>query len=64
MAKVNLTLGESKTSVSLTLETKEAGITWDDMVGDWDSATSTWDAVKITATRESKTKISLTLEAK
>ena len=64
MAKVNLTFAENKSKVSLSLETKESGITWDDMVGTWDEATSSWDSVKITAVRESKTKISLTLEAK
>lgn len=60
--KVDLVLGESKTSVSLTLETKEAGITWDQALGTWDETTSTWNAVKASLSKESKTKVNLSLE--
>lgn len=64
MAKtlVSLTLGESKTSVNLSLETKEAGITWDQALETWDENTSTWDAVKAILSKESKSKVNLTLE--
>ena len=64
MAKtlVSLTLGESKTAVSLSLETKDAGITWDQAIQTWDETDSTWDAVKASLSRESKTKVDLILE--
>ena len=64
MSKVDLVLGEAKTKVDLTLETKDSGITWDTMVGTWDDADSPWDSPKMTSTRESKTKVDLTLETK
>ena len=64
MAVVSLTLGEAKTNVSLSLETKDSGLTWDTIGGTWDDANSTWDTAKATLTREAKTNVSLTLETK
>lgn len=65
MAKVSLTIGESKTKVNLTLEDKGENFTWDTIPGTWDDhAGSTWDTQKQVATLESKTKDDLTLEAK
>ena len=59
---VSLTLGESKTKVDLTLEGKDAGLTWDSINGTWNEADSVWDAPKATLAKESKTKVDLTLE--
>lgn len=64
MAKVNLTLGESKSKVDLSLEQKDSGITWDTAIWSWDDADSTWDAAKVSLAREAKTKVDLSLEAK
>ncbi len=63
MSVVSLTL-ESKSNGSLSLETKNPGLTWDTIVGTWDEAVSTWDTALSTLARESKTKVSLTLESK
>lgn len=64
MSKVDLTLGESKTKVDLTLESKDLGLTWDTITGTWNDHTETWDAPKGITTKESKTKVNLTLESK
>ena len=65
MAKtlVNLTLGESKTSVDLSLEQKKSSQTWGDTGTEtWDGATRTWGNPGEFATREVKTKVDLILE--
>ena len=59
----SLTL-ESKSNGSLSLETKDSGITWDQATGTWDDMNSPWDSPKITLTRESKSSGNLSLEAK
>jgi len=64
MAKDDLTLSETKTKDDLTLESKDVGITWDGATGTWDDQTGTWDAPKGTLSKESKSKVSLTLESK
>lgn len=65
MTKVDLTLGESKTKVNLTLEGKGADKTWATISGTWeDHSGSTWAAQKEVGTMESKTKDDLTLESK
>lgn len=63
-AKVDLTLGESKTKVDLTLESKGNDPTWDTIGGTWDDATSIWANPKGSLTLETKTKGDLTLESK
>ena len=64
MAKtlVSLTLGEAKSKVSLSLESKGNDPTWDTHGGTWDEATDTWDNPRATLTKETKTKADLTLE--
>lgn len=64
MAKVNLTLGESKTKVDLTLESKNKDLRWNQANWTWDSAHSSWTAPKGSLNLESKTKVDLTLESK
>lgn len=64
MSKVNLTLGENKTSVSLSLETKDVGLTWDQATWTWAESTSSWDSPKYSLSRESKSSVSLSLESK
>jgi hypothetical protein len=63
--KVDLTLGESKTKVSLTLEDKGADQTWAETDPEtWEDQDGDWDTKKISATLESKTKDDLNLETK
>ena len=64
MTKVDLTLGETKTKVDLTLESKNANLKWSDATWKWSTANSTWAAPKISASLESKTKDDLILETK
>jgi len=61
MAKVDLTIGESKTKVDLTLEDKADSLTWDDADWTWDSDDSSWANPKLTGSMETKTKDDLTL---
>jgi len=65
MTKVNLTLGESKSKVDLTLEGKNMGSAWQDMGdGSWGEQEGTWEANKVSLTKELKTKVDLSLESK
>ncbi|HEC65754.1 MAG TPA: hypothetical protein ENI23_10690 [bacterium] len=65
MAKVNLSLSESKSKVTLSLESKGASHTWNTIKGIWnDQINSTWNVQKEGATLETKTKTDLTLENK
>ena len=61
----NLSL-ETKSKVSLTLEGNRGipGMTWNDATMTWDEQTGTWDNPKASLTKEAKTKVSLSLEAK
>mgnify|MGYP001574369879 CR=1 FL=1 len=60
---VNLTLGEAKTSVNLSLEQKATDTTWAD-TGDttWENANRTWAQPGTFSTLEDKTKVNLVLE--
>jgi hypothetical protein len=62
--KVDLTLGESKTKVDLTLEAKDASQTWDDMDLTWNESNGTWAVPLIHGSLETKTKDDLSLESK
>ena len=65
MAKVSLTIGENKSKVDLTLESKGQDFTWGTIPGTWDDhAASTWNTQKQVGSLESKTKVSLTLPSK
>ena len=65
MAKVDLTLGESKTKVDLTLDQKKTTQTWADTGTEtWGGATRTYAQPGEFSTREQKTKVDLTLETK
>lgn len=65
MSKVNLTLGESKTSVDLTLENKKNTMTWAESDPEtWGEANRTWAQPGEFSTRESKSLVSLSLESK
>ena len=65
MAKVSLTLAESKTKTDLTLESRGTDKTWNTIKGTWnDHINSTWNVQREQATLESKSKDDLTLETK
>ena len=65
MAKVSLTLGESKTKVGLTLEGRGSSKTWNTVGGTWnDHPLSTWNLQREIATLETKIKDNLALETK
>jgi hypothetical protein len=64
MAKVDLTLSESKTKADLTLEAKDASQTWADMDFTWDDTSGTWAVPLTRGDLESKTKADLSLESK
>lgn len=66
MSKVDLTLGESKTKDDLTLETKsQSALTIDDATWSIDDGGAVpLDYPRGTLTKESKTKVDLTLESK
>jgi len=58
MSKVSLTLGESKTTDDLTLESKDKTLTWNEADWTWDSRSSKWDTPGTEL--ESKTLVDLT----
>lgn len=65
MAKtlINLTLGEAKTKVDLTLETKKTTKAWGETGTEvWPTANRTWGQPGEFSTRETKTKVDLILE--
>ena len=65
MALVSLTLSESKSKVTLTLEDRGTSQTWDTVGGTWDDHTSsTWNRQRSQLALESKTKDNLALESK
>lgn len=64
MAKVDLTLGESKTKDDLTLEDKGNDTTWAEATGTWADHEHDWDTYKSSATLESKVLDDLSLENK
>ena len=64
MSKISLTFGETKSKVNLALEDRDVGLTWDEATMTWDEATGTWDNPKRPITKESKSKISLSMESK
>lgn len=64
MSKIDLSL-ESKTSIDLSLEEKGSDMTWEQSdPGTWGESTATWGNPKEFITRETKSKVSLSLEAK
>lgn len=64
MAKVNLTIGESKSKVDLSLEGKNSDLTWAEADWSWGEDDSPWSNPKITSIKESKSKVDLSLENK
>jgi hypothetical protein len=64
MAKVDLTLGQSRTKVDLTLATKGSDLTWDEATWSWDDAEGNWNGQNVSLTLASKTKVDLTLASK
>ena len=65
MSKVNLTYSENKSLGSLTLEQKKSSMTWAESApGTWGESTATWGNPKEFSTREAKSSVSLSLEAK
>lgn len=55
---------ESKNSYSLSNESKDTGLTWDEATMTWNEAQRTWDSPGQPMTKESKNSNSLSLEAK
>jgi hypothetical protein len=64
MPAISLALGETKSNISLSNESKDAGLTWDEATWTWDEESSTWDLPKLNLSRESKNNISLSNEPK
>lgn len=60
---ISLSLGETKTGLSLANEDKvNANMTWDEATMTWDEAQFTWDSQKYHLSKESKSKVSLSNE--
>lgn len=55
---------ESKNTNSLSNESKETGLTWDEATMTWDEAEFTWDQPKRPITKESKNANNLVNESK
>ena len=55
---------ENKASITITNDTKDSGITWDEATFTWDSAEGTWDVPGLVVARETKTNITITNETK
>ena len=56
---------DAKSKISLSNESKDTGLTWDEATATWDEYdASTWGLPKLVLTKETKTKISLNNEAK
>ena len=56
---------ESKSKITLSKESKDTSLIWDNASWTWDEATSAWNAPKLTLSKgEIKSKISLSLELK
>jgi len=64
MPAISLALGETKSNVSLSNESKPNDLTWDDANWTWDKATGTWDRPGTVLSKEAKSNISLNNEAK
>ncbi len=65
MTKISLALGETKSNISLSNESKDASMTWDEATMTWDEMdASTWDVPKLVLSKETKSNISLSNEAK
>lgn len=61
---IDLSLGESKTGLDLSLEEKESSLTWDEADWTWDEATGTWDRPGLVLSKETKSAVDLSLESK
>ena len=55
---------EAKSNVGLSLEEKKSDMTWDEATMTWDEADFTWAQPELVLTKESKSAVSLSLEAK
>ena len=65
MTKVDLILGESKSKVDLTLESKKTSMTFGESApGTFDESTKAFSNPGEYSNRESKSKVSLSLESK
>lgn len=53
---------ETKNSVSLTMEDRDQGTTWDAATYSWDAALGTWNVPGVVFTKETKNSVSLTFE--
>ena len=60
MPAISLALGETKSNISLSNESKDTGLTWDEANNTWDEMdASTWDLPKLVLTKDAKSKITL-----
>ena len=55
---------ESKSNITLSKESKDVGLTWNDADWSWDSAGSPWDAPKYTLNKANKSNLDLSLQSK
>jgi len=65
MGAISLSFGETKSNITLTKESKDVSLKWNDADWQWDSATSKWNAPKYTLNKsETKSKLDLSLLSK
>ena len=64
MPAISLALGETKSNISLSNESKNTGLTWDEATGTWDEMDSPWNYPKYSLSKENKSNISLNNESK
>jgi len=56
---------EAKSNITLSKESKDVGLTWDDADWTWDDANSSWSTPKYTLNKgETKSNLDLSLESK
>lgn len=55
---------DSKNNISMSLDSRDTGLTWDEATFTWDDAVGTWDVPGSPIIEDSKNNISLTLDNK
>ena len=65
MGAISLSFGETKSNITLSKESKDVGLTWDDADWTWDDADNTWDVAKYKLSLdETKSNLDLSLLSK
>jgi len=63
MAKIDLSLGETKSEIALSNESKSSSMTWDEANMTWDEQDGTWAQPEYVLSKESKSEITLDTSA-